>query len=86
MCDPDAPAFFPEERIDVETVVQGYTNNAAGAWRGDVTGSLSQGKFADLIIVDRDIFNVDAFELGATEVQLTVLEGADVHRADGFDG
>jgi predicted amidohydrolase YtcJ len=84
---PDGPAFFPEERIDVETVVQGYTNNAAaGAWRGDVTGSLSLGKFADLIVVDRDIFNIDAFELGGTEVLLTMLEGADVHRADGFDG
>jgi hypothetical protein len=84
---PDAPAFFPEERIDVETVVQGYTNNAAaGAWRGDVTGSLTQGKFADLIIVDRDIFNIDAFELGGTNVLLTMLEGADVHQSESFDG
>ena len=79
--------FTPEERIDVETVVRGYTTNAAhGAWRGDVTGSLSVGKFADLIVLDRDIFKADPFELGDTEVQLTMLEGKDVHRSDTFDG
>ena len=84
---PDSPVFTPEERIDVETVVKGYTTSAAaGVWRGDVTGSLSVGKFADLIILDRDIFQADPYELGETEVQLIMLEGKDVHRADGFDG
>lgn len=84
---PEGPTFVPEERIDVEAVVKGYTTNAAaGAWRGDTTGSLSVGKFADLIILDRDIFHADPYELGETEVQLTMLEGGDVHRSDNFDG
>ncbi len=84
---PDSEIFCEEERIDVETVVRGYTTNAAaGVWRGETTGSLSTGKFADLIIVDRDIFSISPYELGETKVLLTMLEGSDVHRADGFDG
>jgi len=83
----ESAAFFPEERIDVETVVRGYTTNAAaGVWRADTTGSLSVGKLADLIVLDRDIFEVDPFALGETEVLLTMLEGAEVHVSNGFDG
>lgn len=83
----DGPAFYPEERIDVETVVRGYTTNAAaGAWRGETTGSLGIGKLADLIVLDRDIFEVDPFALGETEVMLTMLEGRDVHTSEQFDG
>ena len=79
--------FLPEERLDVASVVRGYTvNAAAAAWRADETGSLSPGKYADLIVLDRDIFAVSPYELGGTEVLLTLLGGKEVHRAEGFAG
>jgi len=84
---PDFPVFIPEERIDVASVVRGYTvNAAAAAWRADETGSLAPGKLADLIVLDRDIFAVDPYELGGTEVLLTLLGGQEVYRAEGFGG
>lgn len=84
---PEGPAFIPEECIDVETVVRGYTTNAAaGVWRGTTTGSLSVGKMADIIVLDRDVFSVDPCELGQTEVLLTMLEGTDVYVSSRFDG
>lgn len=84
---PDYPVFLPEERLDVATVVRGYTvNAAAAAWRSEETGSLSPGKYADLIILDRDIFSVSPYEIGGTEVLLTLLGGKEVHRAEGFAG
>jgi len=83
----NTPVFFPEERLDVETVVRGYTvNAAAAAWRAGETGSLVAGKQADLIVVDRDVFAIDPYEIGGTEVLLTMLAGREVHRAKGFDG
>jgi predicted amidohydrolase YtcJ len=81
------PVFLPEERIGVDDVVRGYTlNAAASAWRADSTGTLAAGKFADLIVLDRDIFTVDPQEIGETEVLLTLLGGREVHRAHGFSG
>jgi predicted amidohydrolase YtcJ len=82
---PDTPSFLPEQRITVEDVVKGYTvNAAAAAWRADDTGTLAPGKFADLIVLDRDVFSVAADEIAGTEVLLTLLAGQAVHRAEGF--
>ncbi len=84
---PDHPVFLPEERLDVASVVRGYTvNAAAAAWRADETGSLSPGKYADLILLDRDIFAVSPYEIGGTEALLTLLGGKEVHRAEAFAG
>lgn len=84
---PDYPAFQEDEAITVADVVRGYTTAAAACvWRGGETGSLSPGKFADLIVVDRDVFAVDPYEIGGTEVLLTLLGGQEVHRADDFSG
>ena len=84
---PDYPVFQPDERLSVLDVVRGYTTNAAAAaWRSDDIGSLTPGKFADLIVLDRDIFAVSPYEIGGTEVLLTLLGGKEVHRAKGFEG
>ena len=82
---PDHPVFLPEQCIGVEDVVKGYTvNAAAGAWRDRDTGSLTAGKFADLIVLDRDIYTVDPDAIGDTEVLLTMLAGQPVHAAGAF--
>nr|WP_298686312.1 amidohydrolase [uncultured Dongia sp.] len=83
----DFPIFQEAERMTVEQVVRGYTTRAAAAaWRSDETGSLAPGKYADVIILDRDVFAVDPYEIGGTEVELTLLGGKEVHRSAGFAG
>jgi hypothetical protein len=42
---------------------------------------LSIGKFADFIMLDRNIFTCDVYDIGDTQVLLTVLGGNAVHRA-----
>jgi len=77
------PVFLPEQRMTREECVKAYTIHAAeAAWRAADTGSLSPGKFADLIVLDRDIFTCDAHAIGDTQVLLTLLAGRTVHRAD----
>ncbi|MBM3630248.1 MAG: amidohydrolase family protein, partial [Alphaproteobacteria bacterium] len=84
---PDHPVFLPEQRISVEDAVKGYTvNAAAGAWRDRDTGTLSPAKYADLIVLDRDIFEVAPHDIAGTEVLLTMLAGKAVHRGAGFGG
>jgi len=77
---PSHPVFLPEQRLTVEDAVKGYTvNAAAGAWRERDTGTLSPGKFADMIVLDRDIFAVEPHAIAETEVLLTTLAGKPVH-------
>ena len=81
------PVFLPEQRMTREECVRGYTQSAAqAAWRDQDTGSLSVGKYADLIILDRNIFTCDVYDIGDTEVLLTILGGREVHRARSFRG
>ena len=42
------------------------------------------GKFADLIVLDRDILSCDVYDIGDTQVLLTLLGGKEVHRAEAF--
>lgn len=83
----DHPVFLAEQRLTVGECVKGYTINAAeAAWRAHSTGSITVGKYADMVILDRDVFSVDPYDIAATEVLLTLLEGREVHRAASFEG
>jgi predicted amidohydrolase YtcJ len=79
--EPSAPPLLPHERLTRWQAVAGYTLGAAqAAWRADETGSLSPGKFADLIMLDRDIFACPATEISGTRVLLTLVSGQPVHQ------
>jgi hypothetical protein len=45
-------------------------------------GSIETGKIADLIVLDRNLFEVPTDEIGPTRVLLTLLEGQVVHCSD----
>jgi predicted amidohydrolase YtcJ len=49
----------------------------------DFSGTLREGMRADLIVLDRDVLEVPPDEVHETEVMLTAVDGAIVHR-DGF--
>ncbi len=62
-----------------------YTINSAYAMRQEkVTGSLVIGKEADLIVVDRDIFDVAEDDLDKAVVLQTLLQGEEVWRHKDF--
>ncbi len=68
------------ERIDRETMFYAYTRNAArtiGLERQ--IGSLAAGKQADLILLDRDVFEIPAEELKDTRVLKTFFAGREVY-------
>lgn len=74
------PVFLPEERLTLAECIEGYTLNAARAgWRLDDTGSLSVGKWGDLIMLDRDIYDCSPYDIGDTRVLMTLLAGREVH-------
>ncbi len=69
----------PQE-ISLEEAVKAYTINAAYVMRQEsLVGSLEVGKLADFIILDRNIFEISAGEIGGTKVEATYLEGEKVY-------
>ncbi len=80
-----APAWLPDERLDLTTALEAYTRGGAYVNFEDAdSGSLEVGKFADLIVLDRDPYAVPPAALHALRVLWTVKEGREVYRADGF--
>ena len=74
--------LFPEESIPLATLVDAYTINAAFALKQErTTGSLEPGKRGDFIVLDRDIFAIDPFEIHRTKVLSTYLDGREVYAA-----
>lgn len=70
----------PEEMPNVEEVVKAYTINGAYVMRQEtVTGSLELNKYADLIVVDKDIFTIPTNQISTTKVLLTLLGGKQVY-------
>lgn len=68
------------EAISVEDAFKAYTMDAAySGFDEKIIGSLSKGKYADFIIVDKNPFEIHADELKDVQVQQTFVEGESVY-------
>ena len=72
--------WIPAQRLSVEEALVAYTRDAARAgFAEDATGRLSPGYLADLVVLDRSPFEVDAEEIDGLQVMLTVVGGRTVY-------
>jgi len=85
--DPEAPIQpLESERLDVETLVRGFTIDAAYQMHmEDQIGSIEVGKKADLVVLDQNIFEVDAYDIHKSQVVLTMMDGDIVYEANAPD-
>lgn len=76
--------FGIEEAVSLETAIRLYTRDAAYfTWEERQKGTLEAGKFADLIVLDRDPLTAPESGLLKTQVDLTVVGGAIVYERGG---
>jgi predicted amidohydrolase YtcJ len=77
--DDPGPPWRPEEVVDLSTAIAMYTINAAYANQQErETGSIEVGKLADLVVLERDLFEVEPREIHAVRVMRTIVEGRTV--------
>jgi predicted amidohydrolase YtcJ len=76
----DAEPLLPDEALDLGSALAAFTIGSAFVnflERG--TGSLEPGKLADLVVLDRDLFDAEAGPVGDARVLLTLVEGEPVY-------
>jgi len=72
--------WFPEQKISVAEAIRAYTlENAYAAFMEAKTGSITPGKYADLVILDKDLLRIPASEIKTTRVDVTLLAGKVVY-------
>ena len=72
--------FNTDMCLDLVTCLESYTiNNAYASYEEDSKGSIREGKYADLIVVDRDIFSITAKDIKNAVVETTFINGKIVY-------
>ncbi len=76
----DGSLFFPGQRMTREEALRSYTlNTAYAAFAEDVMGSLTPGKFADIVVLSKDIMTIPENEIPSVRVVYTILGGKVVY-------
>jgi predicted amidohydrolase YtcJ len=79
--------LWPEEAVDVETMIAAFTIAGARAnFLEHETGSLEEGKSADLVVLSEDILELPPERIHEAEVRLTLFRGAPVFAAAEYEG
>ncbi len=79
--------FLPDERLDLVDALAGFTTGSA--WVNHLerdTGSLEVGKAADLVVLDRDLFDRGAGRILDARVVGTFIDGVAVVEDPALDG
>lgn len=73
----------PEERISMEEAIKCYTKWPAYAeFEESRKGTLEKGKYADIVVLSKNILRIDPSELPLTEVIYTIFNGEIIYKKD----
>ncbi|NNE99387.1 MAG: amidohydrolase [Pyrinomonadaceae bacterium] len=70
----------PQNLPNLKSVIEAYTINSAYVMRQEEqTGSIEVGKYADLIVIDQNLFDIEPDKISKTKVLMTFLAGKRVY-------
>lgn len=68
--------LWPEEKVTLEQMIRSFTINGAYAnFLEKETGSIEVGKKADLIVLNKNLFEIPVTEISKSKVLMTLFEG-----------
>ena len=77
----DGAVLLSEQAVSLAQAIEAFTINSAWVNRLEAqTGSLEVGKAADLIVIDRNLFEIDPREISETRVMMTMVDGKIVYQ------
>ena len=65
----------PEECITLAESLIAYTKDAAAAYSRDDIGVLEEGKLADIIVVNKNLFELTPEEINNCQTDMTMFDG-----------
>ncbi len=81
---PELPVLEPyTEKLSVKDGIESYTiNNAYQMHMDHKLGSIEVGKYADLVILEKDLFDIPVSEIHSVKVCETIMNGRTTYRAE----
>lgn len=75
--------FIPEQCISIEEALKSYTINAAyAAFEEKIKGSIEVGKFADLVVLNKNPLEIEPNRIKEIQVAETIIRGKTVYRKE----
>lgn len=75
--------WHPEQKLTLAEALQAYTYGSAyGCFREHELGTIEEGKLADLVVLDRNLFDIPESEVLKTKVVLTINDGEVVYKSE----
>jgi predicted amidohydrolase YtcJ len=72
----DGSVFYPEQRMNRMEALRSYTiNTARAAFEENSKGTLKPGKYADVVVLSKDILSVPEDEILTSQVMYTIVGG-----------
>ncbi|HEY0872133.1 MAG TPA: amidohydrolase [Vicinamibacterales bacterium] len=72
----DGSVFYPDQRMNRMEALRSYTiNTARAAFEENTKGSLEVGKYADIVVLTKDILTVPEDEIPTAKVAYTIVGG-----------
>lgn len=73
--------WMPDQTLNLEQAIAAYTIQGAYLMHmEDKTGSIEVGKFADLVVLEENLFEIPALEIHSVNTDLTVFDGQIIYR------
>lgn len=77
----DGKVFYPDQRMSRMEALKSYTINAAyAAFEEGSKGTLKPGKYADMVVLSKDIMTIPEDEIRTAEIRYTIVGGKILYR------
>jgi predicted amidohydrolase YtcJ len=72
----DGSVFYPDQRMNRMEALRSYTiNTARAAFEEETKGTLEPGKYADIVVLSKDILTVPEDQIPTAQVMYTIVGG-----------